>query len=108
MDRLRPGVERREAAAGAGIAALRDPPEGAGLAVEVLAAEADRAGDRGIGATPPIVGIPTLGRRGPGLGIDPGAELAEVGEPAPARLGPDQYLEGIGFPHHLAERLAAL
>ena len=68
MDRLGPGVEREQAAPGAGVAGPRDPPDGAGLAVEILASETDRAGDRGIRTTRqafPTVGIPTLGNARP-------------------------------------------
>ena len=109
MDRLGPGVEREQAAPGTGVAGPRDSPDGPGLAVEILAPQTNRARDRGVRTTRqlfPTVGIPTLGLLDCARGWV--AELAEVGEPAPPRLGQKQCLERIGLAHHLTERLAAL
>ena len=50
MNRFGPGVQRDEGTPGAGVARPRDAPDGAGLAVEVLASQADRVRDRGVGA----------------------------------------------------------
>ena len=61
VDRLGPGVELGDAAEGAGVAVAGGLPDGAGLAVEVFAAEPEGAGDPGVGTTGPIVGIPTVG-----------------------------------------------
>ena len=52
MDRLGPGVELGDAAPGPGVARPGQPPDGAGLAVEVLAPHAELLGDRRVGAAP--------------------------------------------------------
>src|SRR4051794_19384288 len=65
MDRLGAGVELAEGARGARVAPGGGLPDGAGLAVEVLAPEPQRPGDGGVAPAPPIVGIPTIGRLGP-------------------------------------------
>ncbi len=100
MDGLGPGVDLGHPAAGPRIAAAGRPPDRAGLAIQILATEAQGPGDGRVGATAPIVEIPTIGRLV--------AELPEVGTPPPPRLVTVQLLEGVGLAHQLAERLASL
>src|SRR4051812_26269809 len=105
MDRLGAGVELGETGDRPRVAPARRLPDGAGLAVEVLAPEAERPGQGGVAPTPPIVGIPTIGRLGRWSVV---AELAEVGQPAAASGGGLQLLVGVGLAHQLAERLTPL
>ena len=80
------------------------PPDGAGLPVEILAAQAEVAGDRACRCDRrPIVGIPTFGRLGRRLRWT----WRRLASRRRRRLGP-RALRGVGLPHHLAECLAAL
>ena len=62
MDGLGPGVELGDAALRPGVARAGQPPDGAGLAIEILAAHPEVPGDRRIGPAPVTVRRDVLAR----------------------------------------------
>ena len=109
-----PLIELVDAGGGPDVAGLVLFPDGAGLAVEVFAAQADFGGDGGVGATAvgghsvggSSVGTPTLGVRAPLFGS--GAMVSEVCQPACVSLIFPEGLEGVGLAHELTERFASM